>query len=163
MRKQHYNEAMSNKDHWSKPKRWKEMYTRSEKQRRAQQLGMTYPIVDGNDMAESERINVLFVCSRNQWRSPTAERVFKRHPLMSTRSAGTSPNARRTINESDLRWADVVMVMEHKHRQRIVATFPRLVEHLPIHVLDIPDEYREMDPELVELLEAVVPPLLQQA
>lgn len=107
-----------------------------------------------------ERRNVLFVCSRNQWRSPTAERVFKRHPLMSTRSAGTSPNARRTISEDDLRWADVVMVMENKHRDRIAAAFPRLVEHLPIHVLDIPDEYREMDPELVELLELIVEPLL---
>lgn len=108
----------------------------------------------------SSRINVLFVCSRNQWRSPTAERIFKRHPMMSTRSAGTSPNARRTISEDDLRWADVVMVMEHRHRDRIVAAFPRWVEHLPIHVLDIPDEYREMDPELVELLRLMVEPLL---
>jgi predicted protein tyrosine phosphatase len=107
-----------------------------------------------------ERRNVLFVCSRNQWRSPTAERVFRRHPLMSTRSAGTSPNARRKIGEDDLRWADVVMVMEHKHRDRIVEAFPRLVEHLPIHVLDIPDEYRYMDPELVELLELIVEPLM---
>jgi predicted protein tyrosine phosphatase len=115
-----------------------------------------------NRTSGSERRNVLFVCSRNQWRSPTAERVFRRHPLMSTRSAGTSPNARRTISEDDLRWADVVMVMENKHRDRIVAAFPRLFEYLPIHVLDIPDEYREMDPELVELLEAVVPSLLQQ-
>ena len=158
---QHYNAAMSNKDHWPKPKRWKEMYTRSEKQHRARQLGMAYPVIDGEEMAAKARINVLFVCSRNQWRSPTAERIFKRHPMMSTRSAGTSPNARRTISEDDLRWADVVMVMEHKHRDRIVAAFPRLVEHLPIHVLDIPDEYRAMDPELVELLEAVVPSLLQ--
>jgi predicted protein tyrosine phosphatase len=107
-----------------------------------------------------ERRNVLFVCSRNQWRSPTAERVFRRHPLMSTRSAGTSPNARRTIGEDDLRWADEVMVMENKHRDRIAAAFPRLVEALPIHVLDIPDEYRYMDPELVELLELIVEPLL---
>jgi predicted protein tyrosine phosphatase len=113
-----------------------------------------------NRTSGSERRNVLFVCSRNQWRSPTAERVFRRHPLMSTRSAGTSPNARRTISEDDLRWADVVMVMENKHRDRIAAAFPRLVEHLPIHVLDIPDEYRYMDPELVELLELIVEPLL---
>lgn len=116
-----------------------------------------------NPATRHERINVLFVCSRNQWRSPTAERVFKRHPLMSTRSAGTSPNARRTISEDDLRWADVVMVMEHKHRDRIVAAFPRLVEHVTIHVLDIPDEYREMDPELVELLQLMVEPLLQSS
>jgi predicted protein tyrosine phosphatase len=114
-----------------------------------------------NRTSGSERRNVLFVCSRNQWRSPTAERVFRRHPLMSTRSAGTSPNARRTISEDDLRWAEVVMVMENKHRDRIAAAFPRLVERLPIHVLDIPDEYRYMDPELVELLELIVEPLLQ--
>jgi predicted protein tyrosine phosphatase len=139
------------------------MYTRSEKQHRAQQLGMAYPVMDGYEIAEKERVNVLFVCSRNQWRSPTAERVFKRHPLMATRSAGTSPNARRTIREDDLRWADVVMVMEHKHRDRIAAAFPRLAEHLLIHVLDIPDDYREMDPELVELLEVIVPNLLLQA
>ncbi|MFD0724739.1 phosphotyrosine protein phosphatase [Lysobacter brunescens] len=81
---------------------------------------------------------------------------------MSTRSAGTSPNARRRISEDDLRWADVLMVMEHKHRDRIVAAFPDLAELLLIHVLDIPDEYREMDPELVELLTLVVPTLLHQ-
>lgn len=106
------------------------------------------------------RRNLLFVCSRNQWRSPTAERVFRRDPRVNTRSAGTSPNARHPVNESDLRWADLILVMEHKHRDRILAQYARLVEHTPIHVLDIPDEYRFMDPELVELLEAVVSPLL---
>lgn len=117
---------------------------------------------DNLDQASGrERRNVLFVCSRNQWRGPTAERVFRRHPLMSTRSAGTSSNARRTIGEDNLRWADVVMVMEHKHRERIVAGFPGLVERLPVHVLDIPDDYRYMDLELVELLELIVEPLLQ--
>ncbi|NYN06569.1 phosphotyrosine protein phosphatase, partial [Salmonella enterica subsp. enterica serovar Typhimurium] len=24
-------------------------------------------------------MNVLFICSRNQWRSPTAEQVFRRY------------------------------------------------------------------------------------
>ena len=55
------------------------------------------------------RRNVLFVCSRNQWRSPTAERVFRRDPRVNTRSAGTSPNARHPVNESDLRWADLIL------------------------------------------------------
>lgn len=151
---------MPQKNDGPKEKNWKLVYTRSEKLRRAEQLGMEYPCVDGQRLAERERVNVLFVCSRNQWRSPTAERVFRRHPLMSVRSAGTSPNARRTITADDLRWADVVMAMEHKHRDRIVAGFPRLVEHTPIHVLDIPDDYREMDPELIELLAQTVPPLL---
>ncbi|AMP07525.1 hypothetical protein CPter91_5237 [Collimonas pratensis] len=42
--------------------------------------------------------------------------------------------------------------MEKKHKNRILAEFGRLLEHKRIHVLDIPDEYQYMDPELVEQL-----------
>lgn len=97
-------------------------------------------------------MNILFICSRNQWRSPTAEAVWRRHPGISVRSAGTSPNARKTVGPSDIRWADVIIVMEQKHKSRLVADFTRLLEHKPIHVLEIPDEYRYMDPELVDIL-----------
>jgi predicted protein tyrosine phosphatase len=97
--------------------------------------------------------NVLFICSRNQWRSPTAETVWRKHPDISVRSAGTSPNARRAIGPADIRWADVIIVMEQKHKNRLVAEFTRLLDHKPIHVLEIPDEYKYMDPELVEILE----------
>jgi len=43
--------------------------------------------------------------------------------------------------------------MEKKHKNRIVAKFTRLVEHKPIHILNIADEYRFMDPNLVSHLE----------
>jgi protein-tyrosine-phosphatase len=36
---------------------------------------------------------VLFVCSRNQWRSPTAERVFATRPGLEVRSAGVDKSA----------------------------------------------------------------------
>ena len=49
--------------------------------------------------AAGERLNVLFVCSRNQWRSPTAEQVWRRHPRVNARSAGTSGSARRVVGE----------------------------------------------------------------
>ncbi|RNF86511.1 phosphotyrosine protein phosphatase [Lysobacter psychrotolerans] len=104
--------------------------------------------------------NVLFVCSRNQWRSPTAEQVWKRHPAVRARSAGTSPNARRPISAADVQWADVIVVMENKHRDRVVAQFAWLVEHKAIHVLGIPDEYKYMDPELMEELTQSVGALL---
>jgi predicted protein tyrosine phosphatase len=52
----------------------------------------------------------------------------------------------------DVRWADVIMVMEEKHKSRLVAEFTGLLDHKPIHVLDIPDEYKFMDAELVEML-----------
>jgi predicted protein tyrosine phosphatase len=101
-------------------------------------------------------MNILFICSRNQWRSPTAETVWRKHPGISVRSAGTSPNARKTVGPSDIRWADVIIVMEQKHKSRLVADFTRLLEHKPIHVLEIPDEYRYMDPELVDILKESV-------
>ena len=50
----------------------------------------------------------------------------------------------------DLAWADVVLVMENKHQNRLLADFPSESMGLSIHVLDIPDDYRFMSPELVE-------------
>ena len=99
--------------------------------------------------------NLLFVCSRNQWRSPTAETVYRKRGY-SARSAGTSPNARKTISTSDIKWADLIFVMEKKHKNRIVAEFTRLVEHKTIHVLEIPDDYKYMDEELVSFIEDTV-------
>lgn len=68
-------------------------------------------------------LNILFVCSRNQWRSPTAERLFRSHPRVSVRSAGTSPNARKHVSVEDVQWADLILVMEEKHKSRLIAEF----------------------------------------
>jgi predicted protein tyrosine phosphatase len=108
----------------------------------------------------TERLKVLFICSRNQWRSPTAKQVFRRHPALAVHSAGTSASARKQVSHLDLAWADVVIVMESKHKSRLLAEHSRTLTGKPLHVLDIPDDYRFMDPELVELLQAAVPPLL---
>ena len=111
-------------------------------------------------LGSNEKQNVLFICSRNQWRSPTAEQISRKHPLMSVCSAGTSPNARRKVSAADIRWADVIFVMEEKHKSRLVAEFSRLLDGKTIHVLDIPDEYKYMDLELVEQLEQSVGAIL---
>lgn len=100
--------------------------------------------------------NLLIICSRNQWRSPTAETLWRRRAGFSARSAGTSPNARRSVGPADIRWADVIFVMERKHLQRLQAEYARLLEHKRVHVLDIPDDFRYMDPELVSMLEDTV-------
>jgi len=104
--------------------------------------------------------NLLFICSRNQWRSPTAETIWHRRPGYKVRSAGTSPRARRTVNASDIEWADVVFVMENKHRSRLKTEFPGLMQHKAVHILDIPDEYRYMDEELVDMLTTSVAAIL---
>ena len=111
-------------------------------------------------MASPDKHHVLFICSRNQWRSPTAEQVWRRHPLLSVRSAGTSPNARRRVSADDIAWSTVIMVMEEKHKSRLKAEFAPALAGRTIHVLDIPDDYQYMDPELVEQIEQSVASLL---
>ncbi len=103
-------------------------------------------------------MNILFICSRNQWRSPTGEQVwrkfFAQYPEVNLRSAGTSPRARRTVNVADIRWADFIFAMEDKHKQRLKAEFRQLLNYKPLAVLGIPDDYKYMDTELVEIFEA---------
>jgi predicted protein tyrosine phosphatase len=82
------------------------------------------------------------------------------HPALSVRSAGTSSSARRKVSIDDIRWADVIFVMEEKHKSRLLAEFTVAIERKPLHVLDIPDEYKFMDPELVEQLQESVAALL---
>ena len=106
------------------------------------------------------RINVLFVCSRNQWRSPTAEAVYRKDERVSVRSRGTTCNAVQTISAVDVAWADVIFVMEQKHRNRILADFPDSTRHKSIHVLDIRDEFQFMDPEPIELVQVACDPLI---
>ncbi|WP_342322589.1 phosphotyrosine protein phosphatase [Kosakonia sp. BYX6] len=102
-------------------------------------------------------MNVLFICSRNQWRSPTAEHVFRRYPGLNARSAGTQRQARKTVSPAIISWADVICVMEEEHKIRILADYSRLVQHKRIYVLNIPNHYQFMDPQLIALLEDVVP------
>jgi predicted protein tyrosine phosphatase len=76
------------------------------------------------------------------------------------RSGGTSPNARHPVSSNDVAWAQVIFVMEEKHKSRLLAEYRRILENKPLHVLDIPDEYRFMDPELVDLIQQSVGAIL---
>jgi predicted protein tyrosine phosphatase len=46
--------------------------------------------------------NVLFLCSRNRRRSPTAERVFADHEGIETDSAGLAPDAEVPVSLDQL-------------------------------------------------------------
>lgn len=108
-------------------------------------------------------MNVLFLCGRNQWRSPTAEQLYARVPGVAARSRGLASSARRRVTAADVAWADVVFVMEDAHRRRLARDFRDALGARPVHVLDIPDEYGFQDPELVELIRAGVDPVLFEA
>ncbi len=97
-------------------------------------------------------MNILFVCSKNKWRSPTAEALYKDHPNVNVRSAGISSSARKLINTIDIDWADTIFVMEDKHKRYIKEQFRNQLINKQLIVLDIPDDYQYMDEELVAWL-----------
>lgn len=107
----------------------------------------------------SSRLNLLFICSRNQWRSPTAEAIFNTTPHRA-RSAGTAASARIRASRQHLEWADLVFVMEYKHRDQLILLFGAVARDRHIIVLDIPDEYGYMDEELISMLQQSVAPHL---
>ena len=102
-------------------------------------------------------MNVLFLCSRNRLRSPTAERVFADWPGVETASAGLSPDAETRVTPDLLDWADLVVVMESVHRRRLAGAFPRHLHGKRVVCLDIRDDYDFMAPALVDLLMARMP------
>lgn len=97
-------------------------------------------------------MKILFVCSRNKWRSATAETIYKNHSEHQVRSAGTEPSARIKLNAKHVIWADLIFVMEKKHKRRIEEKFSEEIVDKKIVIMDIPDEYQYMDKELIEEL-----------
>ena len=100
-----------------------------------------------------DKPHILFVCGRNQWRSPTATRVYANDQRVEVRSAGVSPKSRRLVTVRDVYWSDLILVMEQRHKARLRGIFRDL--DLPvIDSLDIPDQYEYMDKDLVILIRA---------
>lgn len=105
-------------------------------------------------------LRVLFVCSRNRLRSPTAEAVTQDWPGVEALSAGTAPDADVRVSADLVAWADVVVAFEGRHRRRLAADFGTLLRDTTVRVLGVPDDYAFMDPALVDLLRARLPGLL---
>ena len=102
---------------------------------------------------------VLFVCSQNRLRSPTAEQLFADWPGIETASAGTNNDAETPLDAELVAWADLIFVMERPHRSKLQQRFRKALRGRVI-CLDIPDDYGFMDERLVRLLETKVTPHL---
>lgn len=96
---------------------------------------------------------VLFVCSQNRLRSPTAEQVFADRPGIETASAGLNNDAVNPLTPELVAWADIIFVMEKAHRTKLQQKFRRALKDVRVICLDIPDDYAFMDPALIALLE----------
>jgi predicted protein tyrosine phosphatase len=103
------------------------------------------------DLGPRERI--LFVCTANVDRSPTAEDLYRQDERYEVRSAGIAPFATQRVTRDLLLWADRVFVMnerEDQHRTLLKIRFPDVDR--PIVDLDVEDRWHRGDPELVALL-----------
>ncbi|MEW6600121.1 MAG: phosphotyrosine protein phosphatase [Nitrospirota bacterium] len=106
-------------------------------------------------------MKVLFVCTENRMRSPTAEKVFRDYPGVEARSAGIGFTSENYVEAHLIRWADIIFVMEKRHREYIRNKFKDDCEGRRIICLGIPDEYNYMDYDLVDLLKDRVTPYLK--
>jgi predicted protein tyrosine phosphatase len=100
---------------------------------------------------------VLFVCSQNRLRSPTAEQVFASYPGIEVASAGIHHTADNPVTPELLQWAEIIFVMEKAHRNKLAKKFRAHLNGKRIICLNIPDEFEFMDPDLIRILKAKVP------
>lgn len=105
-------------------------------------------------------VNVLFVCAQNRLRSPTAHAIFASHPEIRALSAGTNNDADTPVSGDLIEWADVILVMERTHRNRLTKRFRPLLQGKRLVVLGIPDNFDYMEDELVQTLKRRVSRIL---
>lgn len=94
--------------------------------------------------------NILFVCTANRMRSRTAEDLYKDDRRFKVQSAGTSSFADSILTGEMLQWADLIVVMEKRHRDFIRKNFPGESRGKEIAILNIPDMFDYMEPALVK-------------
>jgi len=108
-------------------------------------------------------LKVLFICEANRLRSPTAETIFSTYSGVEAKSAGVGKEATVPVSAELLDWADLIFVMEKRHRNLIHSRFREVYLRKRIICLYIPDEFEFMDPELICLLEEKVTPYLDRS
>ncbi|MDB4388080.1 low molecular weight protein tyrosine phosphatase family protein [Akkermansiaceae bacterium] len=104
--------------------------------------------------------HLLFICSQNKLRSPTAETIFAELPGVDVDSAGLNHDAIVPLSHEQLDWADAIIVMETVHRTRLKRRWNKSLGGKRIAVLGIPDNYEYMDPDLITLLKVRCAPYL---
>jgi predicted protein tyrosine phosphatase len=107
-------------------------------------------------------MKILFVCTVNRLRSPTAETLFSTWPGVEALSAGTDASATTPLTPELVASADVIFTMEKHHRDKIRKKYKIRPSDGRIITLNIPDEYERDDPALIELLELKAGPRIKR-
>ena len=82
--------------------------------------------------------------------------MFSSHSGIEVASAGTERSAENPVSPEIIEWADLIFVMERRHRNKLSKNFRAHLKNKRMICLDIPDDYEFMDLELIELLKARV-------
>lgn len=101
-------------------------------------------------------MRILFVCTQNRLRSPTAEAVFSEYSGLEVLSAGLGSDAANPVTPELVSWAEVIFLMEKSHRNKLQKKFKPQLKSQRLVVLGIPDEYNYMDPRLIVILKEKV-------
>lgn len=115
-------------------------------------------------MEANHPTKVLFVCAQNKIRSFTAEKIFSGSQRYQVRSRGVANDARIKLTAGDIGWADLILVMEKNHKNRITKQFREEIGSKRIVCLFIEDIYEPMEEALIaELRRKLAPHLLLPA
>jgi predicted protein tyrosine phosphatase len=136
---------------WGKGERGKSVGPKVPMRERTGEASVLAGIRLGASVASMKK-RILFLCSQNKLRSPTAEAVFAGHPTVEVDSAGLNNDAEVPLSEEQVECADLILVMENAHRSRLNRKFGKSLAGKRVVVLNIPDDYDYMDPALIDLL-----------
>ncbi len=101
-----------------------------------------------------EKLRVLFICNQNSCRSKTAEWLYEKNEDIIVSSAGINENANVKLTEDMLIDQDIIYVFEYHQKNFIKKQFPKIYKNIAsqIQCLEIKDNYRFQDPDLIEKL-----------
>lgn len=102
-------------------------------------------------MGDEKKTHLLFVCTANRQRSPTAADLFTADERYEARSCGVQAHQGTMCDEELVEWADIIFCMQRWHRDALMRNIPGAADKR-IEVLDIPDVYRRGESRLVMLL-----------
>ena len=99
---------------------------------------------------------LLFVCSKNKFRSATAEAIFSEYDGIEAIGCGVNQDAATPLSGDLIEWADIVFVMERQHWNKMSSQYNTHLKEKRMICLGVPDKYEYMHPGLIKLLKARV-------
>lgn len=116
--------------------------------------------IDAMSDTQADPLKLLFICSKNKWRSLTAEKILDGFNRYAVRSAGTERDARIKVTAGHIGWADLIFVMEKSHQRRLQARYADILANKRVVCLNVPDDFGLIDPTLIDLLKAQLTPYI---